>query len=166
MQWIRFFTICGTIGQHYNSSLKCYRGWPESSGCFFLWAFLKFDSLSLGLWERMWFVSNQSACFGALISYVLIGPGWASQIWEMLKRKNSHLILVTLDNTSPRSLSKKAIGWRPKSLSCSELFLKIFDRDTEFHLCTACVWNLMWLKITSQASKLCWTIPYVPILVH
>ena len=31
---------------------------------------------------------------------VLIGPGWASQIWEMLKRKNSHLILVTLDNTS------------------------------------------------------------------
>ena len=31
---------------------------------------------------------------------VLIGPGWASQVWEMLKRKNSHLIMVILDNTS------------------------------------------------------------------
>ena len=67
---------------------------------FFSWAFLKFDSLSLGLWERVWFVLNQSACFGAKIACVHIGPGWASQIKEILKSKSSHLILVTLDNTS------------------------------------------------------------------
>ena len=34
------------------SNLKYYRGWPESSGCVFSWVILKFDSLSLGLWER------------------------------------------------------------------------------------------------------------------
>ena len=28
--------------------MKYYRGWPESSGCFFSWVFLKFDSFSLG----------------------------------------------------------------------------------------------------------------------
>ena len=79
---------------------KYYRGWPESSGCIFSWVFLILDSLSLGLWEGVWFVLNQSACFGALIHCVIIGPGWASQIWEIFKRKCSHLILVTLDNTS------------------------------------------------------------------
>ena len=31
---------------------KYYRGWPESSGCFFSWLFPKLDSLSLGLWFK------------------------------------------------------------------------------------------------------------------
>ena len=39
----------------------------------------------------VWFVFNQSACFGALNACVLI---------EILKRKSSHLNLETLDNTS------------------------------------------------------------------
>ena len=35
---------------------KYYRGWPESSVCLFSRVFLIFHSLTLGLWERVWFV--------------------------------------------------------------------------------------------------------------
>ena len=77
-----------------------YPGWPDSSGSFFL----------LGI-SHIWLASpwaNENA--SPIVLFVLINrpalahafslaQGEASQIWEMLKRKSSHLNLVTHDNT-------------------------------------------------------------------
>ena len=75
---------------------------------------IKWLSLLLGsnLTRSAW--ANQNACGLFLINRpalalrflcVLIDPGWASQIWAMLKSKDSHLIMDMLDNTSTRGIS-------------------------------------------------------------
>ena len=86
--------------------LGYYRGWPDSSGCFFSWVFLIFDwpmiyypgpmktQALIAPKQADWLKTNHT--IGLAFSLAQGGP---SQIWEILKRKSSHLNLVTLDNT-------------------------------------------------------------------
>ena len=80
-----------------------YWGWPDSSGCFFSWVFLILDWAHPGPMRTQvlrapkqadWLKTNHT--IGLVFS---LAQGEPSQIWEILKRKSSHLNLVTLDNT-------------------------------------------------------------------
>ena len=90
---LAYFTLATQAKCHRAILRRYYRGWPNSSGCFFSLVFLIFDSAHHGpmrTWESRapkQAIKNEPHC----LACVLIGPGWAQSNMRNTEEKKQPL---------------------------------------------------------------------------